>query len=247
MEHVLAVTPQTNEAFLREVDEELRREELANFGKRYGRLLIGVVGGGLVALAAVLGWNYYREQSAATQGEQFSTVYDLLAASKTAEAAKPLADLARSDVPVYRALAGYVQADVALREMDPQNPAKSAVALKNAAARFAAVAADPKVPQSLRDLALIRQTYAEYDTLKPDAVIARLQPLVVKGGPWLGSAGELVAVAQLQLRQTDKARATLAIVTADPDLPDSLRQRAVQLANAIDNNAVVTTEEKQTK
>ena len=32
----MALTPQNNQAFLREVDEELRRDQVASFGRRYG-------------------------------------------------------------------------------------------------------------------------------------------------------------------------------------------------------------------
>ena len=40
----MAVTPHTDEAFLREVDEELRRDQLTSFWTRYGRWLVGGIG-----------------------------------------------------------------------------------------------------------------------------------------------------------------------------------------------------------
>src|SRR3546814_1541115 len=54
--------------------------------------------------------------------------------------------------------------------------------LKGAAAKFASIAQDQSLAESFRDLALIRQTAAEYDSLKPDVVISRLRGLAVKGG-----------------------------------------------------------------
>ena len=36
----MALTPQNEETFFREVDEELRREQLGSFWRRYGRLLL---------------------------------------------------------------------------------------------------------------------------------------------------------------------------------------------------------------
>lgn len=60
MESVLAVTPQPNEAFLREVDEELRRDSAVQFWNRYGRLLIGAVVAGLVAFGGYLLWQNWR-------------------------------------------------------------------------------------------------------------------------------------------------------------------------------------------
>jgi hypothetical protein len=53
----LASTPPTHEAFLREVDEELRRDELQSLWQRYGRLGIAIV---VLLLAAWGGWLYWQ-------------------------------------------------------------------------------------------------------------------------------------------------------------------------------------------
>ena len=46
----------TEDSFLREVDEELRRDQLTGFWKRYGRWIIAGIGLGLAALAGWLVW-----------------------------------------------------------------------------------------------------------------------------------------------------------------------------------------------
>src|SRR3546814_16999397 len=74
--------------------------------------------------------------------------------------------------------------------------------LKAAAALMAKVAGDTSVDQSLRDLALVRQTAFEFDTLKPAAVIARMTPLAEANDPpssWFTSGAELSAIAPYQL------------------------------------------------
>jgi hypothetical protein len=243
----LAVTPQTNEAFLREVDEELRRDQALGLWQRYGRVAIGGVAAALVALAAFLGWQHYRSEVANAQTEQFNRVYEALTAGKFADADKPLGDLAKSDITPNRALARFLQADIVLRDLGGNNPAQTAAKLHDAAAQFAAIAGDASVPQPLRDLALVRQTYAEFDTLKPQTIIDRMKPLAVKGGPWLGSAGELMAHAQLQLGKTAEARTLLSLMIADANTPETIRQRAVQLAGSIGDEAAPTTEEKKSK
>lgn len=246
-EHLLAVTPQTNEAFLREVDEELRRDQALGLWRRYGRAGLAAVAAALVALAAFLGWQHYRQQAAAAQTDQFNSVYSALTAGNYADADKPLADLAKSDITPNRALARFLQADLVLRDLGTNNPAQTAAKLRDAAAKFALVANDASVPPALRELALIRQTFAEYDTLPPQTVIDRLKPLTVKGGPWLGSAGELVVHAQLQLGKTSDARAVLDLMMADPTMPESIRQRAVQLVGSIGAPQPPTTQEKKSK
>ena len=95
------------------------------------------------------------------------------------------------------------------------------------------------------DLALVRQTYAEFDSLKPQTVIDRLKPLAVKGAPWFGSAGELLAVAYLQLRRNREAGALFGEIAKDQKVPESLRQRAVQMAGVLGVDAIDQVEEKK--
>jgi hypothetical protein len=235
MEHQLAVTPNTDEAFLREVDEELRRDQLASFWTRYGRWLIVAVIAGLAAFGGFLYWESHSTQVAGEQGEKLQAVYDDVAVQKIGSAEKGLAELAGSKVAGYRALALFTQADLLLQKED----------LKGAAAKFAAVAGDGSVGQPLRDLALIRQTSAEFDTLKPDVIVNRLRPLAVKGNPWFGSAGELVGAAYLQMNKPDLAAPLFGQIARDEAVPDTIRQRAVQIAGTMGIDAVGPVEEKK--
>jgi hypothetical protein len=42
------------------------------------------------------------------------------------------------------------------------------------------------LPEAYRNLGLIRATALEFDTIKPEEVIARLEPLTRPGNPWFG-------------------------------------------------------------
>lgn len=237
MEPVLAITPQNNEAFLREVDEELRRDQAVQFWERYGRWAIGVVLVALAAFGGYLFWQNQQQKNAARLSEEYTSVTEKLVGGDTKAAEKALADLAKSGSAGYRPLSKFLQADLLLQKQD----------LKGAAAKFAEVATDSAVAKPLRDLALIRQTSAEYDTLKPDVVIARLKPLAVKGEPWFGSAGEMVAIAYLQQGKNDLAGALYSQMARDKDVPQSLRDRSTQIAGALGIDAVDQTEEKKSQ
>ena len=104
---------------------------------------------------------------------------------------------------------------------------------KLAATTYAEVAADTSLAQPYRDLALVRGTALDFDTLKPDEVIARLQPLAVAGQPFFGSAGEMVGMALLAKGQKPAAAQLFAKIAADEGVPDSLRSRAVQVAGSL--------------
>lgn len=220
----MALTPQSNEAFLREVDEELRRDQAVQVWQRYGRAIVVAVVLALTAFGGFLFWQHRQHQAAEREGEKLQAAYDALAAQDTKGAAQPLAELAGSSRDGYRVLAMFTQADVLLKDND----------LKGAAAKFAQVASDASVAQPFRDLALIRQTSAEFDALKPEVVVERLRSLAVAGNPWLGSAGELVAAAYLRQGRRDLASQMFSRIAADEQTPRSLRQRAVQMAGVLE-------------
>lgn len=229
----MALPPNTNEAFLREVDDELRRDQLVGFWERYGKLAIGGLIAFLVALAGFLFWQNRREENAGLAGEKMQAALDSLADGNKAAAAAPLAQLAQSDRPAYATLARFEQADLALARKDQ----------KGAAAIFAGVASDASLAKPFRDLALVRQTSAEYDSLKPQAVIDRLRPLAVAGNPWFGSAGEMVGVAYLRSGRRDLAGRMFGAIARDPQVPQSIRQRSVQMASVPGVDAVAQNED----
>jgi hypothetical protein len=216
----LAITPQNNDVFMREVDEELRRDEMVAFGRKYGVWIAVLIVLFLVALGGSLWWRHHKEAVAGRQGEQFQAALESLGSGNAKAADPAIAKLAQSSHDGYRAMAQFAQADVLLKKDD----------LKGAAAKFAAIASDESFDKPFRDLALIRQTSAEYDSLDPQKVIDRLKPLAVKGNPWFGSAGEMVAMAYLQQNKRAEAGKLFGEMAQDATVPDSLRQRAVQMA-----------------
>lgn len=225
----MALPPNANaEVFMREVDEEVRRDRMTQFWTRWGKVAIGAIVLGLAVLAGVLYWQHRTREAAGAEGERLQAAYDALGQGRIDKAQPALAELAASDRDVYRALARFTEADIVLQRND----------LKAAAAKFAEVAADTGQAQPIRDLALIRQTAAEFDTLKPQVVVERMRPLAVPGGAWLGSAGEMMAVAQLRLGQKAPAGQMFARIARDEGVPGSIRQRAVQMAGLLGVDAV---------
>ena len=224
----MALPPNTDAAFLREVDEELRRDELAKAWKRYGVAALGAIGLAIVGFGGWQVWQWHAQGVAAAQGETLTKAFEDVAAAHPEAAQAKLTELAGSSVDGYRALALMGQGDVLLAKKD----------VRGAAAKYAAVAADTSIGQPFRDLALIRQTTVEFDTLKPDVVIARLRGLAVKGNPWFGSAGELVAISYLRQGRRDLAGTLFGQIARDPGTSPTLRARTVQLAGELGVDAV---------
>ena len=189
----------------------------------------------LVALAGWLWWQSHRGDVAAEQGVKFNQAMDALGENQQTKAIPLLGELATSGTEGYAALAKFTQADLALQKQD----------LKGAAKLFAEVAGDAGNAQPIRDLATLRQTMAEYDSLTPQVVIDRLRPLAVKGNAFYGTAGEMTAIAHLRMGRRDLAGRTFGEIAKDEGVPQSIRQRAVQMAGVLGVDAVDQTEEKK--
>ena len=219
----MALPPDTAESFVREVDENLRRDQMAERAKRYGGVVIGAVLLFLLAVAGTLYWQDRQRKQAEAGTEQLTGTLQDIGANQTATAPATLDTLRQSDAEGVKAIAGLTRAALALQQGNR----------KLASTIYAEVAADTDLAKPYRDLALVRGTALDFDTLKPDDVIARLQPLAVAGEPFFGSAGEMIGMALLAKGQRPAAAQLFAKIAADDGVPDSLRARAVQVAGTL--------------
>ena len=231
----MAIKPVSNETFYREVDEELRRDQMAGFWKRYGRWMVAGVVLLLAAIAGFLYWQQHKQEKAAGQGETLIAAFEEAQARKTREATAKLDTLASEGTPGYRAAALVTKADMAI---EAGNDAAAAQV-------FGQIAGDEALPEPYRNLALIRQTTIEYDRLPPATVVQRLGGLAKPGNPWFGSAGELVAIAHLRQNKPALAAPIFAALAKDQKVPRSIRSRALQMAGSLGVDATEATPEKE--
>ena len=220
----MVLTPDTpNESFLREVDENLRRDQARDFAKKYGGWLIAAV---VLFLAAVGGWLYwqqYQQKQAEAQSEELTKIYSQIGAGQTKQAQQGLQGLESSGNSVVRTLALLTEAAVALDANDKAT----------AIAKYNAVANDSHAPQPYRDVALIRSVGMQFDQMKPEDVISKLQPLTKPGEPWFGTAGELTAMAYIKQGNKAAAGKLFAAIAADNNAPPTLRSRSAQIAGTL--------------
>lgn len=224
----MAIKPRDNEVFYREVDEELRREQSAQLLRRYGW---AAAIGALLLLAAIGGYLYWQnrqERIAGERGERLTALFTQIQQGQTKQALPKLDTLAQEGGPGYRAAALLTKGAIAVQAGDD----------KSAAAAYKQAAGDGELPAPYRELALIRQTAVEYDSLPPATIIQRLAPLAKAGNPWFGSAGEMVALAHLKAGKPELAAPIFAAIARDETLPQSMRSRAMQMAGSLGIDAV---------
>lgn len=220
----MAVTPSNpDEAFLREVDEGVRRDQVLSLWQRFGKIGVTLVALLLAALAGGLWWQGNEAKKAGVAGEEFARATEQLDVGEAARARPVLDTLAASGPGGYAPLARLVQASDAVAAGDTARAVKL----------LDAIAAESSVAAPLRDAALLKSVRLNFDNLPPATVIARLQTLAVPGTPWFGIAAEMTALAHLKAGTPEAAKPLLTAIVLDANNAPSMRGRAAQLALAL--------------
>ena len=219
----MAQPPDLSETFVREVDENLRRDQLRDFFKTYGNWLIVAVVLFLAASGGFIWWKQHQVQEHEGQVEKLAQVYKDIGSGSTAQAPQQLDALSKSGAKAVRASALFARAALALQQND----------VKLAISTYKSIGEDSGLPKPYRDAALVRETALEFDQLRPEDVINRLEPLAKSGEPWFGTAGELTALAMAKQGKRQEAGQLFAAIAKDPGVPETIRARAVQVAGTL--------------
>jgi hypothetical protein len=224
----LAIKPKDSDTFVREVDEELRRERVTGFMTRYGKWVIGGFVLLLVAIAAFIWLRSQREEQAGQSSEKLIQVIEQLEQNNARAAAPAIDELAGNSREGYRLAALFARANAQI----------SSNSVPAAVQTLGTIAADESAPQAYRDAATIRQVQLQFDTMPPAQVIQRLQGFARPGNPWFGTAGEMVGIAQMRMQRYPQAAQTFGNLARDPNVPESIKARAIQMASSLGVDAV---------
>jgi hypothetical protein len=203
----------------REIDEELRRDNLLKLWQRYGRYAIGVVILALLIAGGIVAWRNHQLSLRQAQSVRYEAGLALLREGKEADASKIFASVG-DEGGAYGQLAAFEAADLAAKSGDR----------KTAIADYDKLAVSSGVDPELRDAATLLSVMNGFADTDPQAVIDRLKPLTDSGNPWRSSALELSAAARL--KSGDKAGALDIYKKLADDLaaPEGVRARAAEMA-----------------
>ena len=211
-----------DQGLLQEIEEDLARQRMEAFWKRYGSML--VIGALLIVIgtAAITGWKTYsfREHQKTTQA--YLALMDKkndIAASK-ADLAATFEDYASTNAGTALSVLARLQAaSIALQD------GKKDAALKI----YNEVAADQKTDLVFRQFADLLYVMTEMDTGDVKTLEARLEPLM-KEGAWRFSAKEFAGHLALRGGDAAKAKALFLELKMMTGVPKSTEQRAADMA-----------------
>jgi hypothetical protein len=204
-----------SEEIFREVDEELREDNLLRMWRRFGPYVVGVVVTVIVVTASSVGWKEYRASQLQAWGSSFSEAMTLGGQESPASAAAAFAIIAEESGDGYPTLSRLQEAALLARSGD--TPA--ALVIYNDLSETA-------IDQRFRDLAVILAGYLELDTRDPVELEARLAPLTADNSPWHYSAIELTAFIAVRTGDLQRARDIFTKLSGDAEAPSGVRSRA---------------------
>ena len=214
-------TDAENAAFAREVEDDIRKEQLLRLVRRYGPWLAGVAAAALIGFAG-----YSWQQSRRVQQEQawhlaFTKAIQKADAGNMTQARKDLQALAEdSGQESYGLLAAFAHASMAGRDG----------AAKAAAAEYASLAhSGAAVPPLFASLARTASASRTLDGQWPEGWQAALQNSVSQEDAWQHVSRELLALKAQSEGDMATARKHWQALLDDPALPQDLAPRARQM------------------
>jgi len=217
-----------DEILMREIDEAVRQDDAKEFFEKYGVPLGAALALLIIGMFGYWWWDSSNEAELEAQSETLVSALDSVEAGDFAGASDKVDPLIENGSVGARTSARFLQAAAALETDDKAR----AIEL------YAAIVADEEAPQPLRDLALIREVTTNYDDREPADIIERLKPLAVPGNAWFASAAELTAIAHLEAGDREAAGLLFAEIVRDENSPETLRERARQMAGLLGVDAV---------
>jgi hypothetical protein len=202
----------------REVDEEVRREQLKKLWDRYGNF---VVAAAFLVVAGIAGWrgyDWWEAKKAAESGAAFEAASSLADAGKHAEAEAAFARVAADGTAGYRSLARLREA-AELAQIDA----------KAALAAYEKIAADGAVGAVLADLATLRAGAILIDAGAFEEARMKLEPLTASDRTFRHTAREFLVLAAWRAGDITLGKRWIDMIMTDLQTPSTTRSRVEML------------------
>ena len=209
--------------FFREIDEEVRRDQLLATWRKYRVFIIVGVAAVILAVAGFQGWQRYQERQQLAAAERYAIAEAQLQTGEREAALQRFAEMADPDGEAYALLAAFEVARLAAEDGNGQ------LALET----WGRIAEGEAAP-AYRDAAVLAAARFRIDEGEVEEGEAMLEPLAEAGRPYRALALELSAVAALAKNDAEAARERLEGLLADVEVPAGIRQRAGEMIGTLD-------------
>jgi len=206
----------------REVEQDMRREQLAQLWRKYGVYVIATAVVIVLAVGGYQGWTWWQSSRAASDGTAFVEASALQQNGQSDAAAEKFSALAEDGTGSYSALSELRLAAIAAAKGETESAVQA----------YDSVAESTDDPM-LRGFARIQAATLLVDTATPAAIEERIGGMRDEASPWRHSARELLALSAFKADQNEKAQTLYQELLSDGNTPGPMRQRAQMMLSLI--------------
>lgn len=222
-----------NEQAIREITEDVKRDQMLALWKRYQGLIIAAVLAVLIGVGGQQGYKAYQQSQAAKASAAFVAASKLEDEQKLPEAAKAFEESMKNGTPGIGALSGLRLAAIYGQQGNRQAQLDT----------LKAVATQNRFDPAQREVALLVWAY-EMLAAGKQAEAEKTVKDMLKNSAYPGLLKEWLAMAALKNNDSTAAKILLGEIATDAEAPESLKQRAQGILSVIETSAPATKTEK---
>jgi hypothetical protein len=200
----------------REVEEDMRREQIARAWDKYGVYVLTAAALIVFGAAGYSIWNWMQDKKATETGEAFVKAVDLGDEGKKDEMVAAFGRIAETGGRGYAALA-KLRVAAALVESGKT---------EEAASKYLEVASDALIDDMLRGYARVQWAALALDKTDAEALRKGLEAVIRPDNPWRHSGREYLGLAYYKAGNFEEAQRLFLENVADEAAPPELRRRA---------------------
>ena len=211
------------EAFIREVTEEVKNDNLKQMWEKYGIYIILLVVLAIVGAVSFEGFKIWRQAKSETWSDTYAYALNLENQGKYDESLKVLEQMEKTGGNIYSDIARLQTSNILFEQ------GKNEEALKV----LEEIAADKSINKKLRDVSAVKLASYKLDNAPREEIDALLQPLIRENGSWANIAKEMTAMAAIRDGNIEEAQVLYNEILNTPNLPDGLKMRVQDMLSVL--------------
>ena len=215
------VNPELTDAFIQEVDEDVKNDSWKVFWDKYGLFVIAIL---VIAVSAAVSFD--RLQAWRTALSQRKTETYMLAAQTGNNSDETITELQKISQDNQGLFSDFAKLQIA-------NVLLSQGKEDEALASLEKLAAEKQVNTEVKHIALIKLATYRVDTLSKEEFAKLLQPLLDENTSWTPMAQDLLAMSAIQNGDIDTAKEIYTNLLKIKDLPETFRNKIQDMLSSI--------------
>lgn len=217
------VNPELTDAFIQEVDEDVKNDSLKALWDKYGLFVIAFV---VIAVSAAVSFDRLQAwRIAANQRKTEAYVTATQVGATPEEKISNLQQISKDNQGLFSDFAKLQIANILLADGKQDE----------ALAALEKLANEKEVNKEVKHVALMKLATYRVDTMSKDEFAALLQPVLAENSSWTPMAQDLLALSAIQNGDIETAREIYTKLLKIKDLPESFRNKVQDMLASISN------------